>query len=80
MIKELIIKHFLRLYSTSNIILVKSDPDTALGARLLNVNLLNFSEISAYQLYLVLNINVKTRFLLQIHFFGIEHVLEQNTV
>ena len=80
MIKELIIEHFLSLDGTSNIILVKSDPDAALGARLLNIDLLNFTEISTNQLYLVFDIDVKARFLLQINFLRVKHVLKQNTV
>jgi hypothetical protein len=67
-IKELIIKHFLCLDGTSNIILIESHPDAALCARLLNVNLLNFSEISTHQLYLVFDVDVKARFFLQINF------------
>jgi hypothetical protein len=80
MIKELIIECFLRFNCSSDVIRVKLNPDTAFSTRLFHINLLHFSKISAYKLDLVLDINIKARFLLQVNFLRVKHVSKHNAI
>ena len=67
-VKELVIQGFLSLDRTPDIIIVETNPNSALNTSLVNVDLQNFAKVAANCFNLVLNVDEEAWILTQINF------------
>ena len=67
-VKELVIQGFLSLDRTSDIIIVETNPNSALNTSLVNVDLQDFAKVAANCFNLVLNVDEEAWILTQINF------------
>ena len=67
-VKELVIQGFLSLDRTPDIIIVETNPNSALNTSLINVDLQDFAKVAANCFNLVLNVDEEAWILTQINF------------
>ena len=67
-VKELVIQGFLSLDRTPDIIIVETNPNSALNTSLVNVDLQDFAKVAANCFNLVLNVDEEAWILTQINF------------
>ena len=79
-VKELVVQGFLSLDRTPDIIIVKTNPNTALCTSLVNVDLQDFAKIAADCLNLVLNVDEEAWILAQVNFLLVKNIFKQKTV